>query len=213
MSLSFNAAEAREGDKFTSIIRETGKYTGVITRAEKLLSEKKTEGLGLSFKADDGSTANYLDVYTARADGSQLWGANIVQSLLCCLKLKDAPDGTITFDEWNRDEKKLVPVTVPGYPALMGKRIGFILQRELSTNQNTGADVDRVILVGVFQADTGLSATEILDGKTKPERVDARMKALLPVRDNRKKKGAPLAAVPSGGTEAPPFDFDTEIKF
>lgn len=211
MGLSFNAAEARKADSFSAIIKETGKYEGVITRAEKLVSQAGTKGVGISFKTDDGATANYLDVYTEKANGEQLWGANIVQAILGCLKIKDAPDGMVTFDEWNKDEKRMVSVTMPGYPALMGKRIGFLLQRVLDTNPNTGADTDRVNIVSVFQAGTGLTSSEILDGKTKPEKTEQRLKALTPVWDKRKNKTA--APVPAPSNEAPPFDFDTEIKF
>src|SRR5690348_3704785 len=98
MSLSLNAAKARDADKMSNIIRETGKYVGIITRAEKLVSKQGTQGGGFSFKADDGSTASYLDVYTAKANGEELWGASIVQSVLCCTRTKNAEEGQITFE-------------------------------------------------------------------------------------------------------------------
>lgn len=211
MSLKFNAAEARKAD-FSSVIRDTGKYVGVITRAEKLKSDKGTLGLGLSFKSDDGATANYLDIYTTRADGSELWGANLVQSILCCARVKDADEGDITFNEWNKSEKAEVPVTTTGYPALMGKRIGLVLQKEMQTHSVTGADVERVSVVRVFEASSGLTASEILDGKTKPEKIDQLLKTLPPVRDTRKKAAQKLQTLADrgiGGTnEADPFNDD-----
>src|SRR4051812_48958368 len=149
MGLQLNAAKARQADNFSSVIRETGRYIGIITRAEKLLSEKKTEGVGLSFITEDGATANYLDVYTARADGSELWGANLIQSLLCCLKLKTVEEGKIEFERWDREVNEVVKATATGYPALMGKRIGFVLQKELQSHHQTGADVERINLVRV----------------------------------------------------------------
>lgn len=213
MSLSFNSAEARKADNFNSIIRDTGKYVGVITRAEKLLSKNGVEGVGLSFKDDNGATANYLDVYTVRADGSQLRGYHLIQALLCCSGVKEVAEGPIKFDKWTRDQG-IVETTVLGYPALMGKRIGLILQKELSSHRDTGADVERVNIVAVFQANTGLTATEILDGKTKAEKTDARMKALQPVRDSRVKTAAQRMAAPIASGDDAPFidDFDS-IKF
>lgn len=219
MGLSLNTAEARKGDSFSSQIRDTGAYKGVITRAEKLTSDKGTEGVGLSFKSDDGATANYLDVYTARADGSQLWGHSIIQSLLCCAGVKDVADGPIQFDKWDKEVSEVVKVTRDGYPALMGRRIGLVLQKELQSHYQTGADQERINIVGVFQADTELTATEILDKKTKPERLAARLKVLMPFKDSRKKGAAQRMAAPVGGANSgggadQPFidDYDS-IKF
>lgn len=212
MSLSFNANAARKADTFNSIIKETGKYEGVITRAEKLVSSTGTKGVGFSFKTDDGATANYLDVYTEKANGEQLMGANVIQAVLGCLKLKDVPEGEITFDKWTKDQG-IVPTKAPGYPSLMGKRIGFLLQRVLETHSKTGVDVDRVSIVAVFQAGTGLTSTEILEGKTEAESTDKRLRALSPVWDRREKK-TPLAPV-GGSNTPPPIEFDDigDIKF
>jgi hypothetical protein len=209
MSLTFNAESARNADKTSNIIRETGKYTGVITRAEKLLSSAKTQGVGFSFKADDGSTANYLDVYTVKADGKELWGANLVQSVLACTKTREAPEGPITFEKWDNSVREMVQATAPGYPALMGKRVGFVLQRELGTNPKTGNDTDKVILVRVFEAGTGFTSSEILDKATKAVKLDEFMKGLMPVRDTRKK--APALSVV--GAAPAVDDFDDSIPF
>ena len=185
MGLTFNSTDARKADNFSSVIRDTGKYIGVITRAEKLVSEKGTHGLGLSFKTDDGATANYLDVYTAKADGELLRGNSIVQALLCCLRLRNADEGKITFERWSKQDGRMVQAEANGYPVLMGKRIGLILQRELQTNNRTGEDVDRINIVAVFEAATGLTSSEILDKKTTAERADAILKMLKPVNDRR----------------------------
>lgn len=210
MSLSFNAAEARKADSFSSIIKETGKYEGVITRAEKLVSKGGTKGVGFSFKDDNGATANYLDVYTDKADGTPLWGTNIVQAILGCLKLKDVPEGEITFDKWTRDQG-IVATKGVGYPAIQGKRIGLLLQRTLETNTNTGADTDRVQIVAVFQAGTGLTSTEIIEGKTKAVMTEQRLKQLTPVWDKRKKQSKPQTL---SEINPPPADFDdSEIRF
>lgn len=210
MGLQLNAAEAKKADNFSSVIRETGKYVGVITRAEKLNSQNGTEGVGFSFRTDDGATANYLDVYTVKSNGEKLRGYNVVQAILCCLRLKTADEGPITFEKWDRNAGGMVQTTAPGYPAMMGKRIGFILQKELQTNNRTGADVERMNIVAVFEADTGLVATEILEGKTKAERADNIAKLVKPVRDTRTNGAAqPPPPASSGGVA----DFDSDIPF
>jgi hypothetical protein len=214
VSLTLNPNEARKADNFSSVIRESGKYVGTITRAEKLLSKNQVEGVGLSFKTDDGASANYLDLYTVKPDGERLRGHNIVQALLCCARLRNVDEGTITFERWNRDEGRMVQASATGYPALMGKRIGLILQKEIQTHQFTGEDVERLNIVTVFEASTGLTASEILDGKTKAERIDviAKMVATNPVRDTRKRASTkPPAPTASPGNCAP--DFDDDIPF
>lgn len=187
MSLELDTKTAREADRVNNAIRESGKYIGVITRAEKLLSKKGTEGVGFSFKADDGSTANYLDLYTVNAKGEKLPSMATVQAILCCTKTKSANEGSITFETYDRKAKAVVKRTVNGYPDLMGKRIGLLLQRELSTNPENGNENDRVIIYGVFEADTGFTASEILDKAMKPEKMDKMYAALMakPINDRR----------------------------
>lgn len=210
MSLQFNQADARRADS-SGVIRETGKYLGIITRAEKLNSKNGVEGLGLSFKSDDGATASYLDLYTIKPDGTKLFGHNLVQSLLCVTRVKDAAEGPITFEKWDNEVREVVKATGNGYPALMGKRVGVILQKELQSHYQTGADVERINVVGFFEAASGLTASEILDGKTKPERVEQKLKALLPVRDSRKKQ-EPLKTMGQQSSYVD-HDFNDDPKF
>lgn len=214
MGLSLNAADAKKADNFSSIIRDSGKYIGIITRAEKLLSKNKVEGLGLSIKTDDGASASYLDIYTMKPDGTKLQGYNLVQAILCCARVRSAEDGQITFEKWDNNERRMVQMTGPGYPALMGKKIGLILQKELATNTNTGLDTERLNIVGVFEPGTNLMSSEILDGKTKAEKIDFAMKMIerTPVRDKRQKGYQP----PAGNHAAQPAhadEFSDDIPF
>lgn len=209
MSLTLNANEARQADRLNTSIKETGKYIGVITRAEKLISKKNTEGFGLSFKTDDGATANYLDLYTVNSSGETLPSMATVQAILCCTRTKEAKEGLIDFDKWDSEAKAVVQFRANGYPDLMGKRIGLLLQRELSTNTTNGNDVDRVIVAGVFEADTELTASEILDKKTQPEKLAKMLAALKPVNDRRTNKS--LGAPASSGTKSD--DFEDDIPF
>lgn len=214
MSLDLNANDARQADRMNASIRESGKYIGVITRAEKLLSEKNTEGLGISFKTDDGATANYLDLYTVNAKGEKLPSMATVQAILCCTKTKSANEGNITFKAWDKVQKKEIDKTANGYPDLIGKRIGFLLQRELSDNiKDSTKPNDRVVVYGVFEADTGFTASEILDKATKPEKLDKMLTVLMakPFNDRRTNKSSMPSAAPTGSTGFD--DFEDDIPF
>lgn len=205
-ALTLDTNEARKADAVNSSIRETGKYVGVITRAEKLLSKNNVQGLGLSFKSDDGATANYLDLYTIKPDGEKLRGLGFVQAILCCTRTKEAQEGSISFERWDKDAGQMVKATENGYPALMGKRIGLLLQKEIATNNKTGADVERLNIFGVFEAGSELTASEILDKKTQPEQLEKMVQVLMsrPLRDTRVKAAAHAPA----GSAPEPFDDD-----
>lgn len=185
MSLKLNSQLARAADEIAAGIRESGKYVGIITRAEKLEAGTGTVGLGLSFKADSGQTADYLDLYHTKGDGETLSGLKTVNAILCCTKVSEATEGPIQCEKWQDGGRRRVTVT--GYPALMGKRVGFLLQQVLETDNN-GKDREKVQIFAVFNAETELTASEMYDKKTKPERLANMLDALLarPVRDNRK---------------------------
>jgi len=216
MSLTFNSAEARKADAVSSVIRESGLYTGLITRAEKLTSKNKVQGLGLSFKSDDGASANYLDLYTIKPDGTSLRGFSIVQALLCCLRMRNVDDGEITFDKWDRESGRIVKARAPGYPALMGKRIGLVLQKELGINEMNGNETERMNILTVFEANSGLVSSEILDNKTEAKQIKSleRFIATNPVRDTRKKR-ANQSPVRNQPQETSPVDdnLDDDIPF
>lgn len=213
MSLTLDAKKAREADNTNSAIRNTGKYIGVITRAEKLLSKQNTHGLGLSFKSDDGATANYLDLYTVNSKGETLPSMATVQAILCCTRTKNADEGNINFEKWDSTAKAVVKATANGYPALMGKRIGLLLQQELSDNPNDSSKHnDRVVIYGVFDADSELTASEILDSKTQPEKLGKMVQSLMskPVNDRRTNKAAiNKSSAPAGNFD----DFEDDIPF
>lgn len=216
MSYSLDTKAAKSADSISATIRETGKYIGVITRAEAITSTKGTKGLGLSFKADDGSAADYLDLWTHNKDGEALSSLKTVNALLACLKLREIKEGKINFEKWDRDAGQRARFDGMGYPDLMGKRIGFLLRKEIEEDDK-GNERDRVAIFAVFQADTELTATEVLDQKTKPERLSKMFDALMakPVNDKRKgrKAGAssrPASSSPTGGGFD---DMDDDIPF
>jgi hypothetical protein len=189
MGFKLDLDEAKQADRGNNSIRVSGKYIGTITRAEKLLSKNATEGVGFSFKTDSGETANYLDLYTVNSKGEKLPSNATVQAILCCAKVREVSDAKIKFEKWDKDAKAMVDTVADGYPELMGKRIGLLLQQELSTNSSTGADVDRVVIYGVFEPESEFTASEMIEKKTKPEKLEKMLQALMakPIHDRREK--------------------------
>lgn len=215
MTLRLDSKAARAADVINSGIKETGKYIGVITRAEKLVAGTGTEGLGLSFRADNGQTADYLDLYHTKANGETLSAFKTVNALMCCAKVMEAEEGRIKCEKWIKTKGAREIVEVPGYPALMGKRIGLLLQKSLETDDK-GKDSERMQIFGVFNAETELTASEMYDKKTKPERLGAMLEALIarPVRDNRKHSARKSGAHDDGGfhDDVPPLS-DEDLPF
>jgi len=215
MSYTLDSTQAKAADSLGSSIRETGKYVGAITRAEAITSTKGSKGLGLSFKAGDGATADYLDLWTHNKDGEPLSALKTVNAILACLKLRSINEGTIAFEKWNKDKKAREMVQGKGYPDLMGKHIGFLLRKELETDDK-GEDRERLAIFAVFQADTELTASEVLSQQTKPERLGKMLDALLakPVYDKRKAPGS--SARPASGassSHAGDWTQDQDIPF
>ena len=197
--LKLDTTQAKQADQISASISETGKYTGTITRAERLVSSKGTQGLGLSFKTDNGLSADYLDLYHTKGNGDALSSYKTVMAIMCCLKLKELPDSTITVEKWVKAKGGRDKVTVPGYPAMMGKRIGLLLRKTLETDDK-GNDRTRMEIFGVFNPDTELTASEILSGATSPERLPAMLDAMMarPVIDKREHAQAPRRHEPAG---------------
>lgn len=211
---TLDTKQAKAADSISSSIRETGKYIGVITRAEAITSTRGTRGLGLSFKADDGATADYLDLYTHKADGEALSSLKTVNAILACLKVREVKEGAIVFEKWDKDAKAHVKTNGRGYPELMGKRIGFLLRKEIETD-DYGKDRDRVAIFAVFQPDTELTATEVLDQKTKPERLEKMFDALMlkPVYDKRKTSTSQTRQHAASPDDAGDWTQDQDIPF
>lgn len=215
MDLKLNSELAKSADNIASGIKESGKYIGTITRAEFLHARTGTKGLGLSFKADNGQEANYLDLYHTRHDGEALGSLKTVNAILCCAKVADARVQKVQVEKWNPDTKAREKVTVDGYPDLMGKRIGLLLRKALETDDN-GKDRERLEIFAVFNADTELTASEMYGKKNNPERLGAMLDALLarPVNDKRKRASGGTSGHSSGSAGLDRFDgMDDDCPF
>jgi hypothetical protein len=191
---------ASKADAIGAYISETGKYTGVFVRAEKLVSANKgTDGIGFTFRADDGRECRF-DVWTRKGNGEALSG------------LRTIAVSQQNVKKWDNGQEVVMPA--PVFADLMNKPIGVLLRSEeyekMADGQKTGELGWRMGLFAIFQAGTELMASEIMARKTAPEQL-AKVVAQLADKPLKKQGSARTAA---GGRGAPeiPADFD-EIPF
>ena len=208
MDYTLNTEAAKQADTLFSKIEERGKYLGVITRAEQVVSKKKSKGVDFSFKTDTGATADYLTIWTHNGDGKQLQGFNTLMAMMTCLRVKElkAEDGEV--EKYDKDEQKRVKVTVPLFKALMNKPIGLLIHME-EYEKTAGGTAWKPSISAPFDADE-FTASEILNKAKQPETLAKMVQAL---RDRPLKNGSAKPAQ-TYESENPGAGFeDTEIPF
>lgn len=206
---ALDTTAARKADSTGSMIKEIGKYVGQFTQAEDLTAPKGTKGIAFRFESQSGQKAQ-LSLYTIMKNGDRIMGFETLMAIMTCLKLRniEPKPGTVKF--WNSDAK--AEETKPGtvFPDLCGKPIGVLLETEDYEKQDHSIGT-RMVLKGAFQVGTELTASEILDQKTKPEQLE-RMVASLRHRPVKGHKAASASPQSSGGGSG--FDnMDDDIPF
>lgn len=167
-----DVAAATKADTIGAYINETGKYVGKFTRAEKLVSSKQSDGVGFTFKADDGRETRF-DIWTYNAKGEALPGLNQINAIMACMQVRELTVISHPVRRWENNQE----ITVDGevFPELQDKPIGLLLRSEEYEKMNQGVKTGqtgwRMGLFAIFQAGTELMASEILTRKTKPEQL------------------------------------------
>lgn len=203
---------ARAGDVVGGFINETGKYVGKFTRAERLQSrEKGTEGIGFTFKADDGRETRF-DVWTMKQDGTALSGLNLINAMMTCLQLRELRPQVRKVKKYDFDQQRDIDATVPCFVELMDIEIGLLLRSEEYQKQNSNETGWRMGLFAVFQARTELMATEILGRKTSPEML-AQVVSALKDKPLRKKTPPQSSSLAAAGGYHDAFPADEDIPF
>lgn len=213
---------AREADSFGSYLTDTGKYIGTFTRAEKLISKNKgTHGIGFTFESNKQTTR--FDIWTMNAQNEHLSGFKAINAIMACMSLrgiKPAP-GQVERYNWDTQQKETVQADV--FPELVGKPVGLVLQKteyeKMRDGIKTGETGWRLELVAPFRAADEFTASEILDRKTKPEK----LAAIIAVLSDRPLKARPAAQPARQGASTPPAghpaggsgfdDMDNDIPF
>ena len=183
-NLDTNAA--RKADTQGNQIKELGKYLGAITQAEDITAKSGTKGLNLHFTSDAGQKTK-VSIYVEKTDGTKLSGFYLLQALMTCLQLRSLSPKQGNVTVYDYDQKKDVTKQASIFPELC-KPIGLLLGTEDYLKQDGGVG-SRMVLRGVFQASTELTASEILDRKTVPEALPKMVAALR----HNPLKAAPMA--------------------
>lgn len=210
---NLNASDAKAAEQIGRFIRETGKYQGTITRAEAVKSKSGTDGIEFTFVADDGREAEYLQLWTMRVDGSHLPGYKLLMAIMACCKVKTLTPSSMMVKKYSRDAGAKVDVQITGFPELTGKKVGFLLQKEIYPKQDKSQG-SRVLIYAAFQYGTELTAAEILESKTTPSALGKLVEGLHD-RDSYTGKvpaDAGLPAYEQASTSAT-TDFDDDIPF
>lgn len=205
----------------SSYINESGRYTGTFTLAKAVVSTKGTEGVEFAFKSDADQTADYLTLWTYNDKGEELFGGRMLHALMTCMKVRE-----LQAAPRNVKNRQGQTEAVDAFPALMGPRVGLLLQRE-ATCKKDGSEGFRMNIYAPFEAATGLTAHEILEKKVRPEQLDKLLANLKdkPMSDAERKRqqkilgggdpyayDSPRAAAVAGGGGGV-ADMDDDIPF
>ncbi|MGA0608872.1 hypothetical protein [Caldimonas sp. KR1-144] len=210
---ALNTDQARKADQHGSVIHETGKYIGTFTRAEDVKASSGTQGIDFSFVSRDGQKARFA-LYTKKSDGTVISiGFGFVMALMTCLKLRDIKPQTVRVKKWDSTANAEIDVDASCFPDLMNKPIGVLLEAEEYEKKGGGIGT-RMVLAGVFQADTELTASEILDKKVKPEQLSRLVSRLRDRPIKTSKSSTKPASNGQGGGGGSSFDdMDDDIPF
>jgi hypothetical protein len=207
---------AKEADQTSQYLRDTGKYIGVFIRAEKIISSNKgTHGVGFTFGtgtvAQPGQTTRF-DLWTMSKDGEHLMGFKSLMAIMTCLKLRDIKPVAGKVERYFYETKTSHVEDAEVFPELVGKPIGCLFRnteyRKMKDGKQTNLTGWRLELAGAFQADTELTAGEILDKKTSPMQL-AKMVEQLADRPLKSGGSTPAGAAQNRG----PVDQDDDIPF
>lgn len=204
---------ARKADITGGMITEIGKYVGTFTQAVDITASTGTKGIALAFQTTAGQKAR-LSLYTLKSDGEKLMGFQALSAIMTCLSLRQLSPKPGTYLKWNSETKTDDKVQGEVFPDLCNKPIGVLLETE-DYPKGDGGTGTRMVLKGLFQANTELTASEILDKKTVPEQLPRMVQALRhrPVRGAAKHPAPQRQSAPAnGGSGFDDFDSD-EIPF
>lgn len=203
---NLNPDQAREGDSFSSRITETGPVTGIFKVARAVRAQSGAEGIEFTFEADNGATANYLSLYTHNGAGEEIYGLKKLQALMTCVKARSLNPADQQVLLYDKDQKKEVSQQATVYPDLMNKKVGVLFQKVLSIYN--GKDQEKVEMFAFFDAQTRMTASEILDKATEAKQLDQ----LIHNVHDKDTRSAPSAAAQNHAA-AMNYDEDDDLPF
>jgi len=207
-SYTLDATSARNAESIGKFIRDTGKYKGVFTRAELLIStEKGSRGIEFDFVSDGKECT--LQLWTHSGTGEPYSALNMVNAIMTCLALRGIQPKKMVVEKYDYDSKQRHKVEVTAFPDLMNKPIGLLLQKELSVYNNK--ERSKMLIFAAFNAESEKTSTEILDKIAQPSAL-AKLVLLLADKDNRK-SGQALQSQPQSKTNNAYAALDDDLPF
>jgi len=211
--LELDTQAASQADQRGKFINATGKYKGKFIKAEALKAETGTIGVGFTFKSDDGQVANF-SLYIQRANGEKLSSYKQLNAIAACLRLRSisapVPMKAMKYDNAT---KKEVEYTADMLVDLINKPIGLLMQsceyEKERDRVKTGEYGWKMELYGAFEAQTELTAGEILSKKTTPEVLSTLIATLA----DRPLKNKAQSKAQSGQSLSPTLDDFDSIPF
>lgn len=200
---------ARKADASGSTINELGKYVGVFTQAVDITAGTGTKGISFVFKSDAGQRAK-LSLYTMKKDGEKIMGFQVLSAIMTCLQLRGIEPKRGQYLQWNNETREEEAKVGDLFPDICNKPIGLLLETEDYEGQD-GKLRTRMVLRAAFQAKTELTASEILDKKTVPERLGFMVSSLRHRPLKKQHTGNRPAAQSQGGSGFD--DMDDDIPF
>ena len=147
---TLDATSARNAESIGKFIRDTGKYKGVFTRAELLIStEKGSRGIEFDFVSDGKECT--LQLWTHSGTGEPYSALNMVNAIMTCLALRGIQPKKMVVEKYDYDSKQRHKVEVTAFPDLMNKPIGLLLQKELSIYNNK--ERSKMLIFAAFNAE------------------------------------------------------------
>lgn len=173
----------------------TGPYVVKFTSVAAVEEDSGAEGLEFEFDAPGRGTGSFK-VYTKSKEGKQTFGYNQVMALMYLMGVKTLNSVRGKVNGWV--DQKREEIDGDRFPALEDKLVGIVLQKELTTKKS-GGESYRWNLVGQYQPETKLTASELKDRVVKPEKLAKILKSLKD-KDSRKNATAEPAQ-PSMGAD------------
>jgi len=210
-SYALNTTEAKQAEYTGSRIDETGKYVGRFLYAEDIVAGTGTKGIEFHFESGDGRKCR-TTLYTEKSNGDAIPGRKMLMAMMTCMKVRELKTTAAKVTKWDYDTSADVQKDAQVFKDMHDKPVGLLLQAEEYAKSDGSGTGWKMIIAGAFEAATELTASEILDKKSKPEQL-ARMVAALkdkPLKGGQAPRPAASAPAAGGGSFA---DMDDDIPF
>lgn len=210
-NFSLDTTAAKEANSGGKRITEPGPYTGKFRTAFYEKNRNGTESVNLIFVSDGGQEVGPLALYTHNKDGEPLPSYKTLNAILACMRLRGIEGAPGKVSLYDFDSRGEVTKDKTCYPALVGPRVGLVLQGEEYEN-NQGEIKTRMIVAAPFEADSRKMAEEVL---SKVEQATALERYLTWFADHKVKPLKTIRSAPAQASQPASVvdDFDDAIPF